>query len=210
MNFFYSEYQGIKKFVVDNYKVILILGLSTLSLTLQWYRPIRYLPAFSYIFYYTVLPILVIIFLLKENPLHYGLGLGDYVVWLKYVVFTIIISIPLLLVASRFSQVYKYYGKGLDYYEFITMTMPTLFAWEFLLRGFILFGLKERFDKASIIIQMVPFVLLHFGKPEIETLSCIVTGLWFGWIAYRGKSFWPAFIIHTLINFLASVFTSIS
>ncbi len=209
MKFFYPEYQEIKKFVEDNYKVILILGVSTLSLTLQWYRPIRSLPAFSYVFYYMVLPVLVILFLLKDNPLHYGFGLGDYMVWLKYVVVTIIVSVPLLLVASRFSQVYKYYGKGLDYYEFITLTVPTLLAWEYLLRGFLLFGLKERFDKASIIIQMVPFVLLHFGKPEIETLSCIITGLWFGWIAYRGKSFWPAFIIHTFINFIISVFTTI-
>lgn len=209
MKFFYLEYQEIKKFVEDNYKVILILGVSTLSLTLQWYRPIRSLPAFSYVFYYMVLPVLVILFLLKDNPLHYGFGFGDYMIWLKYVVVTIIISVPILLVASRSSQVYKYYGKGLDYYEFVTLTVPTLLAWEYLLRGFLLFGLKERFDKASIIIQMVPFVLLHFGKPEIETLSCIITGLWFGWIAYRGKSFWPAFIIHTFINFIISVFTTI-
>lgn len=209
MKFFYPEYQEIKKFVEDNYKVILILGVSTLSLTLQWYRPIRSLPAFSYVFYYMVLPVLVILFLLKDNPLQYGFGLGNYMVWLKYVVVTIIVSVPLLLVASRFSQVYKYYGKGLDYYEFITLTVPTLLAWEYLLRGFLLFGLKERFDKASIIIQMVPFVLLHFGKPEIETLSCIITGLWFGWIAYRGKSFWPAFIIHIFINFIISVFATI-
>lgn len=209
MKFFCLEYQEIKKFVEDNYKVILILGVSTLSLSLQWYRPVRSLPAFSYVFYFMVLPVLVILFLLKDNPLHYGFGLGDYMVWLKYVVVTIIVSVPLLLVASRFSQVHKYYGKGLDYYEFITLTVPTLLAWEYLLRGFLLFGLKERFDKASIIIQMVPFVLLHFGKPEIETLSCIITGLWFGWIAYRGKSFWPAFIIHTFINFIISVFTTI-
>ncbi|MBN2395988.1 MAG: CPBP family intramembrane metalloprotease, partial [Candidatus Atribacteria bacterium] len=51
--------------------------------------------------------------------------------------------------------------------------------------------------------------LLHLGKPEIETLSCIVTGLWFGWIAYRGKSFWPAFIIHVFINFTVRYFVAV-
>lgn len=204
MNFFFIEYQKIKRFLEENYKIILILGISTLSLTLQWYRPINALPAFSYIFYYVMLPVFTIYFLLKDTPLHYGFALGDYSVWLYYVAITIFISIPVLLLASRFSQVYRYYGKGFSYYEFFALTLPTLLAWEYLLRGFLLFGLKERFGEASIVIQMVPFVLLHLGKPEIETLSCIITGLWFGWVAYRGKSFWPAFIIHVFINFTVS------
>ncbi len=207
MKFFCLEYQEIKKFIEENYKVILILGISTLSLILQWYRPIRSLPAFSYIFYYMVLPSFTIYFLLKDNPLQYGFTLGDYITWLPYVGITMFISIPILFLGSRFSEVHRYYGKGFSYHEFFALTIPTLLAWEYLLRGFLLFGLKERFGEASIIIQMVPFVLLHLGKPEVETLSCIVTGLWFGWVAYRGKSFWPAFIIHVFINFMVRIFT---
>ncbi len=54
---------------------------------------------------------------------------------------------------------------------------------------------------------MIPFVLIHFGKPELETLSTIITGLYFGYIAYRGNSYWPVFIIHLFINvfFVAAV-----
>ncbi len=68
------------------------------------------------------------------------------------------------------------------------------------MRGFLLFGLKEKLGELSIVVQMIPFVLMHFGKPELETLSTIVTGLYFGYVAYRGNSFWPAFIIHLFIN----------
>jgi len=39
-----------------------------------------------------------------------------------------------------------------------------------------------------MIVQMIPFVLLHIGKPEIEVLSTIVTGIYSGYIAYRGNS----------------------
>jgi membrane protease YdiL (CAAX protease family) len=67
-------------------------------------------------------------------------------------------------------------------------------------RGFLLFGLKEKFKEGSILIQMIPFVLLHIGKPELETISCLFTGILFGYMAYRGKSFWPAFTIHLFIN----------
>jgi membrane protease YdiL (CAAX protease family) len=67
-------------------------------------------------------------------------------------------------------------------------------------RGFLLFGLKEKFKEGSILLQMIPFALLHLAKPELETLSTLVTGILFGYVAYRGKSFWPAFIIHLFIN----------
>jgi len=64
----------------------------------------------------------------------------------------------------------------------------------------LLFGLKEKLAEKSILVQMVSFVLLHFGKPEIETLSTILTGIYFGYIVYRGNSYWPAFIIYLFIN----------
>jgi len=86
--------------------------------------------------------------------------------------------------------------------------VPLLFAWEYLLRGFLLFGLRERFKEASIIIQMAPFVLLYIGKPEVEILMCIPMGLWFRYIAYKGKSFWPAFITHVFIVFILKYFVN--
>ena len=87
-------------------------------------------------------------------------------------------------------------------------TIVYLFAWEFIFRGFLLFGLKERFSDGSILIQMIPFVLTHLGKPEIETISTIIMGIYFGYVAYRGNSFWPAFIIHTFINITFVVFVN--
>jgi membrane protease YdiL (CAAX protease family) len=71
----------------------------------------------------------------------------------------------------------------------------------------LLFGLKDRFKEGSILIQAIPFVLIHLGKPWPETVSTIFTGVWFGYICYRGNSFWPAFIVHMFINvyFVASL-----
>jgi membrane protease YdiL (CAAX protease family) len=63
-----------------------------------------------------------------------------------------------------------------------------------------LFGLKDKFGEGSILIQMIPFVLLHLGKPEIETISTIFTGILWGYICYRGNSFWPAYIMHMVVN----------
>ena len=62
-----------------------------------------------------------------------------------------------------------------------------LAAIEYMYRGFLLFGLKEKFKEGSILIQTIPFVLMHLGKPEIETISCLFTGIFFGYMAYRGS-----------------------
>ncbi len=203
--FFFHEFNEIKNFLKENYKVITILVVSMLSFTLQWYRPIGSNQAISQIVYFIVIPFLAIYILLKDNPLNYGFGLGDFSTWLYYVIITVVFCLPFLILAPKLSQVNSYYGKGFSYKNFFRITVPVLLAWEYMLRGFLLFGLKERFGQMSIVIQTIPFVLLHLGKPEIETLSCIITGLWFGWIAYRGNSFWPAFIVHVFINFTVNI-----
>jgi len=162
----------------------------------------------SYAAYYIIFPAFTILVILRKNPLDFGLRLGNYKLWGFYVAITVLIAIPALYVGSLFSSVGQYYTKPFNYYSFFTQIVPLLFAWEYMLRGFLLFGLKEKFKEASILIQMVPFVLLHIGKPEIEILMCIPMGLWFGYIAYRGKSFWPAFITHTFINFTLKYFVN--
>ena len=208
IKFIKQEYEALRSFFADNFKILITLTLSTFSLVMQWYRPLGSDMAISQLIYYLILPVLVILFIFRDNPLDYGFRLGNYRIWIFYVLFTILLSIPVLLIGSRFASVQQYYERQFNYYEFLRSSVVALLAWEYLLRGFLLFGLKKRFGELSIIIQMVPFVLLHLGKPEAETLSCIVTGLWFGWIAYRGNSFWPAFLIHVFINFSIKYFVN--
>lgn len=78
LRFFFHEFREIKKFLKENYKVILVLSVATLSLTLQWHRPINPSPALNQIIYFLLLPFFTIYFLLKDNPLNYGFGLGDF------------------------------------------------------------------------------------------------------------------------------------
>ena len=208
IDLFKQELGEIYSFFKNNYKETVVLCASTLFLVLAISRPIGSSLVINYLVYYAILPILTILFILRKNPLDFGLRLGDYKLWSFYVAITVIIAVPVLYIGSLFSSVSQYYTKSFDFYNFFIRMVPLLLVWEFILRGFILFGLKERFKEASIIIQMVPFVLLHIGKPEIEILMCIPMGLWFGYIAYRGKSFWPAFITHAFINFTLSYFVN--
>jgi membrane protease YdiL (CAAX protease family) len=106
-----------------------------------------------------------------------------------------------LLIASRSTAFQQYYAvKDFNPLFYTLETLAVLFAQEFFFRGFLIFGLKDRLKEVAIFVQVIPFVLVHIGKPEIETLSTILTGILFGYIAYRGRSFWPAYIIHIFIN----------
>jgi membrane protease YdiL (CAAX protease family) len=78
-------------------------------------------------------------------------------------------------------------------------TFLELFGWEFLFRGWILFGYARQFSGNALWLQAVPFAIAHFGKPEIETLSTIFGGFAFGWIAWRCRSFLYPFLIHWYI-----------
>jgi len=207
IHLFKQELSEMYSFFKNNFKEAVILCMSTLFLVLAICRPIGASLVVNYLVYYIVLPVFTVLFILRENPLDFGLRVGNYKLWGFYVAITVLTAIPVLYIGSLFPSIGKYYTKPFDYYSFFTQMVPLLFFWEYILRGFLLFGLKERFKEASILIQMVPFVL-HIGKPEIEILMCIPMGLWFGYMAYRGKSFWPAFITHSFINFALKYFVN--
>ena len=82
----------------------------------------------------------------------------------------------------------------------IYLTGVDLFGWEFIWRGFMLFGLARILGPGpAILIQAVPFAFMHLGKPEIETLSTIFGGIGFGFIAWQSQSFVYPWLIHWFI-----------
>jgi membrane protease YdiL (CAAX protease family) len=206
---FKKELREMASFLRRNYREIVVIGLATLFLTFAGYHPIG--PSWvSSLIYFAVLPIITIAIILRKNPLDFGLKLGNFKIWSFYVIATLIVALPILYVASRISVLAQYYTlRQFDAVRYSLETTAYLFAWEFIFRGFLLFGLKDKLKESSILVQMVPFVLVHFGKPELETISTILTGIYFGYVAYRGNSYWPAFIIHLFINISFLIFVNI-
>jgi membrane protease YdiL (CAAX protease family) len=64
---------------------------------------------------------------------------------------------------------------------------------EFLLRGFLMFTLWRRIGPLALVVQLVPFVLTHVGKPDVELWSTFIGGSVFGWLDWRtGSVLWSA------------------
>ncbi len=74
-------------------------------------------------------------------------------------------------------------------------------CWEWFFRGFLLFTLAQGVGAAAaIVLQAAMFGLAHAGKPPLEMASSFAGGLILGAVAWREKSFVPAFVAHALIH----------
>jgi uncharacterized protein len=197
---FKEELGNIGQFLKRNGNETIIIVAATLFLCLDKYQPIGRVWVSS-LLYYGVFPLLVILIMLRKNPLKFGLGWGNPRVWGFYTAVICVIAGIILFASSYNGALQDYYqDKGFNFFTYFLTQAASLSAQEFMYRGFLLFGLKEKFQEGAILLQTIPFVLMHLGKPELETVSTIVTGILFGYVCYRGKSFWPAFIIHLFIN----------
>lgn len=200
-----AEFRELNSFLRRNSTPILVIGSALLFMLLKEYHPIANYWASSLVYYF-ILPVFFILVFLRKNPLDFGLRPGNWRVWLVHLGMAALISLPVLYIGSRFTSLDEYYAfEELGLLFYFLETLVYMLGWEFICRGYLLFGLKEKFGELSILIQLIPFVMLHFGKPEIETLSTIITGIIFGYIAYRGNSFWPAFLLHVFINIIFRV-----
>lgn len=81
-------------------------------------------------------------------------------------------------------------------------------AWEFFFRGFMLFGFKRDLGTRAVLVSTIPFVLMHFGKPEPEVFASLAAGFILCWIALRSKSIWPGVLLHWLVATSMDFFAS--
>jgi membrane protease YdiL (CAAX protease family) len=156
--------------------------------------------------FFFVIPLLIIRFVFGESPRSYGLTIGDWRQGLKLTLLVVGFALPLVAAAARTPGMQAYYAG--DDGQWQTLVPPialSLVGWEFLFRGFLLFSLLTLMGPTAVIVQAVPFALAHLGKPEIETITTIVGGSLFGWVAWRTRSFLYPYLIHLAIYTLTVV-----
>lgn len=74
-------------------------------------------------------------------------------------------------------------------------------GWEFLFRGFLLFGFaRVAGPLVAVLLQALPFFLMHRGGPESEMVASFVGGVLLAAFCYRARSYWPAVILHWALN----------
>ncbi|HMT52579.1 MAG TPA: CPBP family intramembrane metalloprotease [Saprospiraceae bacterium] len=163
-----------------------------------------------------VLPMLHIL-LLWEKPLsEFGFGLGDTRYGVKFLVLSLLfLVVPFAFCGSFDPNVTSEYplAKALIQHKnqlpvyHLFYTVFYYIAWEFYFRGYLLFGLKERYGvMEAILIQTISSCLIHIDKPFAEIILSIPVGIFLGFVALRSRSFWYVFLVHASLGVLTDIF----
>jgi len=149
--------------------------------------------------FYLLVPVILLI-IAKRDPRKYGLALGDKRKIKKYFAILFLAAIPFMLIGAsmREFQIYYprfYFSNTMEFIYWELLVGLLMLSTEFFYRGFMLFGLK-RTGRFSIIIQAVPYALVHLGKPMVEVYYSFFAGVAFGYIDMESKSILPSFLLH--------------
>ena len=94
IHFLREERDGIRQFLKGNGSEAIVIISATLFIILNQYHPIRN-QSLSTFLYYALFPILVILIVMRKNPLDYGLRLGSHHIWGFYVLAICLAAAPL-------------------------------------------------------------------------------------------------------------------
>lgn len=109
-----------------------------------------------------------------------------------------------IIVALSFSETFQRYY---PFYDYAGETLEGLLLWEllyavqflaleFFYRGFLLFSLQPYLGVYAIFVMMIPYCMVHFGKPFVETFAAIPAGIILGGLALRTRSILPGALLH--------------
>jgi membrane protease YdiL (CAAX protease family) len=152
---------------------------------------------------YVIIPMLVLACLPGERIRDYHISPRGFFkhLWVYAVLFAAVL--PAVLAAST-TQAFRH---TYPFYRMANRSFPDLVMWEllyglqflsleFFFRGFILHGLRRALGANAIFVMLVPYCMIHYGKPLPETLGAIGAGLILGTLAMRTRSIWGGVLIH--------------
>lgn len=157
---------------------------------------------------YVVPPLIFIRFVCKKSLGDYGVKLkGVFSLWWMYFLM-LVAMVPIVLVASRsegFQASYPFFEpfpneplwprfwiwEGAYYLQFVGL--------EFFFRGFLLHGIRRQFGAYAIFVMMVPYCMIHFGKPMPETFAAIAAGIILGFMSLKTRSIWMGAALHVSV-----------
>jgi len=120
---------------------------------------------------------------------------------MRWFILLFVLSVPLSLYGTTVPSMREYYpvfsysgplgfllgelGMGL-----------VMLAHEVFYRGFLLFPLARKNRWLSVVLQDIPYTIVHLGKPGIEVPYAFVAGIIFAKMDLDGESFLPSFLLH--------------
>jgi len=161
----------------------------------------------------TVVPLVVIVLILRARPSSYGYALPKS--WRSGRIYLAMLAImtPVVWVAAgteAFQSTYPWVPEVRDSWRALLLWevfyLAIFVSGESFWRGFLVFGLFRRFGYHAVSISMVPYVMIHFGKPIVETLGAIVAAYALGYLALKHRTFVWGVVVHFGVALMMDVF----
>jgi membrane protease YdiL (CAAX protease family) len=118
------------------------------------------------------------------------------------------VVIPAMLIVARepdFGSYYPFYKlSSRSYFDFLAweaMYFLQFFALELFFRGWMLGALRRSLGPSAIFAMALPYCMIHYGKPYLETHGAIVAGVVLGSLAMRTRSIYAGFLVHITVAF---------
>lgn len=152
---------------------------------------------------YMVLPALTILLMPGERLRDYYISLRGFGRHLWIYVGLYLVVLPAVIIAAQtesFRGTYPFYKlanrSAFDFWTWQVLYAVQFLALEFFFRGYMLRGLRRSMGSKAIFVMVIPYCMIHFGKPFAETMGAIVAGVVLGTLAMRTRSIWGGVIIH--------------
>jgi membrane protease YdiL (CAAX protease family) len=121
------------------------------------------------------------------------------------------IMVPVLYLVSSQSDFVNYYpmykqaGRSwLDFVVWELLYIGQFFTLEIFFRGFWLRAMRT-FGAGAIWSMVVPYCMVHYGKPYLEACGAMVAGVVLGSLAMRTRSIYAGFLVHGTVAILMDV-----
>jgi membrane protease YdiL (CAAX protease family) len=154
---------------------------------------------------YLFLLIIPLVFLAKVRPS--ALSIFYWPGWDSFKIYTVLFALmlPLLFFVSQgagFPEVYpfiRFHNQVFVWHDFVLWQVLYLIqfvAIEFFFRGFLLTGLLPLFGESVMAVSILPYVMIHFGKPFPEIAGALFAGWILARLALRSGSIVPGILLH--------------
>ncbi|OHD57080.1 MAG: hypothetical protein A2Y33_09145 [Spirochaetes bacterium GWF1_51_8] len=170
-----------------------------------WMYMIWFTSSFIYLF---VIPFLSGLLLEGKNVFKkLGLTFGNYKVGLPLLAGAFVLMAIAITVAVKVFPDFKLYYpfakhavSSVSLFFFFELAYFSYFlGWEFFSHSFVLFPYEEKFGKGAILLYILPFVLMHHGKPIPEVIGSFVAGVFLAVLALETRSFWYGMLLHGFV-----------
>lgn len=163
--------------------------------------------SFARILGYVVIPVAVWKLIFRQDKiLDMGLRVRGFLshLWIYGLSLAVVLVAMAILSNQRdFLTYYPFYKSAsrswLDYLSWEAAYFAQFFALEFYFRGFLLEALRKKMGSAAIFAMAVPYCMIHYGKPYLETHGAIIAGVVLGSLAMRTRSIYAGFLVHITV-----------